>query len=298
MTLIAFATNERSADLLTDTSSYTQTLTAMGQSTKVTPITHLNTALLTQGECSFGYSITAMVQALADQAPDLDSLVNDLPEQARAVWSSIVSDGREVDSTCFLVGYSPRTRRFTAYGFASEHDFEPWEISGLHVMPSPFTMRPSDLELGRMEADGAVHAQSLQALRAKPTPVPPSGVAQWIALGRLAREHRFGAGVKTGLKTAVAGQLLHTHLSRGKVSAKSVYRFDDAGPEFQRMVEGTYHPQAQLGPCPCGSGQRYLECHLAKHASEPCLCKSGQTFGDCCRVEVALEPDLTTTKGR
>jgi len=47
--------------------------------------------------------------------------------------------------------WSPRSgcQSFVAVGFASDHDFEPRPVSGLHVQPAPFHLTPSTLELER-----------------------------------------------------------------------------------------------------------------------------------------------------
>lgn len=282
MTLIAFAAHEKSADLLTDTASYTPGIRRMGHTTKVTPIAHIDAALMTQGDSRFGYVMSNVVHDLANLAPDLDALLGDLPGKARELWpvmSAGAPDGWDV--AAFLVGYSPAAGRFVARGLASDTNFEPWDIDGLHVMPSPITTRPSDLELGRA-AKAGVSPEDVDRLRQMPIPAVPANSAQWLKLGLEARIQRFGIPGK--LKVVVAGHLVHTHLSRGKVSSKRIHTFDDAGPEFQKMVAGTLHPQGQLGPCPCDSGKRFLDCHLAKHATELCLCKSGKAFGECCSV--------------
>lgn len=299
MTLIAFATNGETADIITDSLIYTYGGSELRHGTKQLPLPHLDTVILTQGDSVFGDNFKGHILTMSRLAVDFDDLVNHVREEMRRVWQFArdnASAHGPSDSTAFLVGYSPARGAFAGYGFASETDFEPWLVDGLHVMPSPISYRPSRLELDRMAT--VLTARELQLLRNRPQPQAPLDEEEWAGLAMLAREQRACMPASTGIKVFVGGSVLHTHLERGYSETTVIHTFDDSGAELQRMVSGTHHPQGQLGSCECGSGARYLDCCLAEHLDEPCLCGSARPFRDCCMVGAqrhgAPTPDATT----
>ena len=42
------------------------------------------------------------------------------------------------------------------------------------------------------------------------------------------------------------------------MTTEAIHSFDEPD-EFRQMVAGTVHPFAQEGPCPCGTGRRFLD---------------------------------------
>lgn len=88
----------------------------------------------------------------------------------------------------------------------------------------------------------------------------------------------------------MAGDVFHTRIQRGELHTRRIHSFDDTGEGFQRMVEGTHHPVAQLMPCWCGSGDIALDCHLLADLDQPCRCgrPEPKTFRECCAVDPAI----------
>lgn len=285
MSLIAFATNGKSADLLTDTSVYSATGARMKHGTKVNALPHIDAAGLSQGACSFGLRVNALADELSKGAPDFDAFVSGVPEIARDAWEMAVRrEPNPSSSAFFAVGWSGERGAFAAFGFDSDGGFEPWRVDGLFVHPSPLDVRPSDLELRRMELDGRFDPADIAYLKTRPTPVAPKTRPQWVQLGLEARKRAL---CPAPFKVFVTGKMLHTHIERGEVRTKLVHTFNDAGQEWQQVVAGTMHPQAQLAPCPCGRGPRMLDCCIAAAANDPCSCGSGEKLSDCCMLVVA-----------
>lgn len=286
MTLVAFATYGKDrAELVTDTSCYDGGARLLARSSKILPIPHLDTVLASQGNTWFGSMVKANASMWAGDAASLDDLIDRLPDLGKRLASESPQPIR--DAILFAVGYSPAKDRFAGYVLTSEDDWTPVEVRGLFVHPSPTAYRPSDLEIGRLAS--VVHPADLEALRHQPRPEKPATREDWITMAKAAREQRACAPVETGLKTLVLGQVWHTTLRRGSLSMECIHEFDDSGAEFQRIIAGTLHPQAQLGPCECGSGLRYMECHMEFHAQDPCLCGSGDPLEDCCRLATTEE---------
>lgn len=283
MTFIAFSTTQRRADIATDTLSYSGAAQSLGHTTKLYPLPHVATVVLTQGDHVFGVMAKANLDALAEYSPDLDAILEEAPAVLRRVWATEQAERTGLpDSTVYLVGYSPARETFAAHALTSEDEFQPLDLGHFHVTPSPLDVRPSDIELGRLAE--VVRADDLRTLEARPKPVAPSGARGWVDLAKSARAQRALAPVETGLKTFVGGDLHLTRLDRDSVTTRKVHTFTDSGEEFRTMIAGTYHPQAQLGPCPCGSRSRWVECCLRSHHAADCLCGSGETFRDCCMV--------------
>lgn len=285
MTLVALHADHNKADIITDTVSYTHSGSELGQVSKVDLFPHLDAAVITQGESLLGAYNVVAADDLTGRVPDLDAFLEDAPAMARHCWQATVTQlGRTPgDSTMFVVGYSPRQQGFVAYGMASDTDWEPWRITGLHVMPSPTSLRPSAVELARLAK--TVNPADVETLKRRPVPAPPKSRQAWVELAQQARKRAL-MPVQGGWKVFVAGKVFHTHLSRGQARTSLVHTFDDSGQEFQTMVAGTLHPQGQLGACPCGSGVRYLDCCLRQYLDEDCPCGSPQSLRDCCALPV------------
>lgn len=287
MTLIAFALYGDHAEFLTDTASYTSGAEQMGKCTKSVLIHHLDSAVLSQGDGQFGYNIKNAALQLAGHVTDYDQLVQAIPEHAQDLWRRQIEDqGAEpVESVFFLIGFSGKSEAYTAHAYASEEGFIPVEVTQPWVMPAPWSLRPSTLELERIKEWMRDHPDTSEAARiwsTRPTLTAPASVDEWRDLGLTCRTERSLQGGYA--RVIVAGGLLHTHLERGGAMTRNLAEFNDAGEEFLQMISFTQHPQAQVMACWCDSGERFIDCHLAPHLDQPCGCKSGETFRECCAV--------------
>lgn len=184
----------------------------------------------------------------------------DLDAQAQeclpTIWSSLENiGGCRTYGTVFHVGYSLRRRRFAAFAYASEDGFQPTDLTDHAFFAMPCPTAPTS---------------------------PPETVDEWIALGQAVQDDYALAPKMTDLKVIIGGDLIHTRLEIGQSAHRRVHRFPDDVPAFRRMMVGSHHWTGQLGPCPCGSGQPFVACHLRWHAG-PCACDSGRDFADCGR---------------
>lgn len=280
MTLIAFATYGDHAEFIHDSASYTLSGSEFGRCAKSMTLNHLDAAILTQGHARFGDDAKAGALQASGQVATFDELAATAPQWLRSMWSQ--QPHEPCDSTVFLIGYSTEAQAFAAYAYASEQEFKRIEVTRPWVMPTPWNLRPSDVELGRFTARRAGREDMARTWASKPTLPAPRNAAEWVSLAQTVREHR---ALEQTDKTFVAGDVQHTRLDRGAVTSRIVYSFDDSGEEFNRMVAGTHHPIGQVSPCHCGSGQRFIDCHLAPHLDEPCGCGSGDIFRECCMAE-------------
>ena len=294
MTFIAFHAGLDEAEIATDTMSYTLNGSEFGRSSKVALYPHVDAAVMTQGFVTVGSTLRLAIDLLSEAVPTFDGMVEHLGAFLADAYAKLEEDIRAADarhgSTLFLIGYSEAEARFCAVQCATDRGFAVEPISDTFVHPSPWSLRPSALEADRIGRD--VEAKEgrerrdavLGGWNAQATPVIPESRQDWIALAMRARTER---SLMSGFgKTFVAGDLHYTRLKRGMATTKKVHTFNDAGEEFQALVRGTYHPQGQLGPCWCGSGKTFLECHMAPHLDEPCACGSGRPIRDCCMVQV------------
>ena len=287
MTLVAFVARDDSADIITDTLSYTRNGRHIGKATKVVTIPHLETAIATQGDLRTGHEWMHTARSLAGDVADFDELVAGV-----GAGFARTRPSPPCPTVAFCVGYSPTSARFRAVAVGTDTGFEPVAVEGLFVIPTPFAFRPSEVELARYITDVESgprpgDEENLELLRAFP-PVQgsPGSPEEWVGLALAARRDRsLRATPSSRLKVFVGGELWHTRLERGLIVQSRTHVFDDAGEEFAAIMKGTEHPLGQLGPCPCGSGESYLECCLAAHVDEPCACGSGVAFGNCCSVE-------------
>lgn len=298
MTLIAFASYNDHAEILTDTFSYVGSLEQTGQTTKHITLNHLDAAVLTTGDAGFTDRARLYALQAAALVKDFDELVATSSEWVRSLWESL--HGRTIDdpddwSTLCLVGWSnrvaeglPETGCFRCYVLGPEDGFAPQEAPGLWMSPTPWTHRPSKLEADRLTRWGLEYDTTRDTIRevvadwqAKPLVNKPWNIEDWVHLGQMAREQR---ALNSFGRIFIAGQLIHTRLERGTVTSQVVHTFDDTGEEFAEMVRHTSHPLGQVQPCWCGSGRRFIDCHLADSLTEPCGCRSGQEFGNCCAV--------------
>jgi hypothetical protein len=293
MTLIAFSTSKNRADILTDTWSYSFGGRYIGSDSKVHSIPHLDMAHATQGSCELEALWNFRAIAVAMHVGSFDGFAQEAGPHLREVWGEVGERDR-VPSVVFVIGYSPEASRFRAYQFASGSDFERQDIEAPFIIPTPFDIRPSELELARLKGSSLLACSNNQAemlalfesWHQKPVLVAPTTVKGWIQLGKHARESRaLAPPVGTGLKVFVAGDLFHAVLKRGEFTTSRVHRFNDSGTEFAQLVAGTINPVSQYGPCSfCDSGRPYVDCCLAPYATQPCPCGSGKPFQACCSV--------------
>lgn len=290
MTLIAFATYGTRAELITDTLSYTNNASSFGQCSKHILIPHLDAAVMSQGDSEFGVRAKVVAMDLAGDVPTFDALSVEITDWLVELWGRF-ADTTPVESTVFLIGYSHEHGKFAAYHYASEQAFKRVRVTSTFVTPTPWTARPSGLELRRLrDGEGrtskAARLEVVELLKTKAPPPPPASIDEWVHLAQTVREQR---ALQQFCQTLVAGKVIHTRLERGESQTRTIHEFDDSGDEFRAMVTGSQHPVGQLMACDCGSGKTYRDCCLATYYADghPCDCGSGQTFDGCCRVVVA-----------
>lgn len=292
MTLIAFATYGDHAVLVTDTMAYSARGRDVVTATKHMTLNHLDAVVATQGDSAF--AIVAKLEILAGScmSSTFDDLVPLVPNALRGAWEGLGlqdSSFAALEASVYLVGYSVSAGEFVAHRFLREHDFADELVTGLHVTPSPFTMRPQEFEVARTSE--GMPDEFRDKWLAQPEPPIPADITDW---GRLALRVRYERSVPNHpLKTFVGGKVIHTRIERDLVQTMTLTEYDDDGDEFAAMVSGTRHPSSQHGPCPCDSGKTLLECCMLEELDEECGCgKAGSeslTFRDCCMAP-AIDP--------
>lgn len=285
MTMVVIACRDDRAIVMTDSMAYTEMVKRVGSSSKVMPLPHISTLIVSQGDADFGITAKAWLEQSSEDH-DFDGLVEEAPRLLAEVWERMRPHlGPESEGTIFLVGYSASEGRFKACGFAADDGFRRFDIDGMFVMPTPWHLRPSPLEEGRIcRPDAPQHAQEVfaQWVTCEP-PTIPATVENWVSLAFVIRESRalqpFG-------RVLVGGSAYLTILTKDEVSTTKMFDFDDEG-EMEQLVAGTWHPRALPAPCPCGSEKPFEECHLLQQLAEPCVCGSGAAAGDCCAPKPA-----------
>lgn len=292
MTLIAFATYGDHAELITDTTAYSAGGRDFAQTTKHLTLNHIDAVIATQGDHLFAIEAKAGLMAASSMIPTFDALIEEVPDNLRQLWKHLEMDRGEVshEASIYLIGHSPAAGEFVAVRFLKEHDFAAEFVSGLHVTPSPFTMRPQQFELDR--AGNLIPDDVRATWLSRPDPQPPADLAAWGDLGLLVRYQR--AVASNPIKVFVGGKLVHTRIERDLVQTIVLTEYDDEGEEFDQMVAGTRHPRSQHGPCQCKSGKTLLECCELPYLDDPCGCgKPGSednSFRECCMAPAPDEP--------
>jgi hypothetical protein len=220
MTLIGIATYGKYAEFITDTMSYNPNARTLGRTTKSRTLNHIDAAILTQGNAHFGDLAKATLSVLADNMPDFDGLVETAPTALCALWESQDSWG-VYGGTVFLVGYSPEAAEFRAFSLAFDRNrFSPEPIMAPHVMPSPFTVAPSPMELDRLTKTTKKAGAGADYMRAftevwpsRPILRAPKNKTEWQRVAMDCREQRALDQGRT--RTFVGGDVHHTRLSRG-----------------------------------------------------------------------------------
>lgn len=304
MTMIAFAVYGDHAEFITDSVSYAPGCSTLDRCTKFMNLPHLDMAVMCQGDSHFNEDAKLATMQVSNQLPTFDQVVHDMPSHLRELWARRVDDFPGASpSIVFLIGYSTERKRFTAWSLAADRDdFEPLEMHAPYVMPIPRTLRPDRLQAQRFRqwerqsaADRGEEPEGHKILAVwmqRPELTAPASTEEWVDLARLVREQRAEtdyAGV------IVHGDVFHTRLARGEVHTRRIHTFDETGDGFLRMIEGTQHPQAQLMLCYCGSGQVFLDCHLAPDLDKPCKCGrwgTPKTFRECCALTAEMREAL------
>lgn len=287
MTLIGIHVTPDYAEIVTDSLAYTSHARRLGRSSKVQLLPQLEAAVVTQGDLRFGADAKTLLMTEGIHLATVDDVLATMPETFQRGWSLLELDQTRsplTPSIVFVVGYSPTHGRFGAWQLASEHAFAPLELEGVFLHPSPVRYRPSHLELDRALRFQHIDQAEADTWASSPAvPAPEDGEA-WMRLAVIARQER-ALDLNPHLKVLVGGRVFQTYLSRSGAAVTPLFEFNDSGEEFQRMVAGTLHPQGQAGPCPCGSNQRLIDCHLVPLLDEPCPCGTGETpLRACCAV--------------
>ncbi|MCD4525242.1 hypothetical protein [Nocardioides sp. cx-173] len=298
MTFLGVACKGDQAEIVCDTASYLPNARRFARTSKVITVPHLSAAVTASGDGEF--TVVAKMLAVArssEEGMTFDVWADEMADEMRGVWKTLGEQrsaaGRaEIAMICHLivVGFSERAGEFVAYLHSSGRDFTPTPITGVHLQPMPVSYRADEETADFLtqqapnfpQVDADMIKEARQAWLAQPLAPVPNSVGEWVVLAELAREERSLKGPFG--RVYVAGDLLHTRLGVGWTSTQKVWSFDDEGDELARMVAGSEHPASQLGPCQCGSGKTFLDCHLAEHLDTPCRCESGRPFRDCCMV--------------
>ena len=290
MTLISFATYGDHAEFITDTTWYTRYVEKLGLTTKHMHLTHLDAVILTQGDGDFGDYAQVSARKLGDESPNFDDLLRRLPDTLRAVYGDVGVTPDRAHCTAFAIGYSEEAGEFVAFVYAAEQDFKPLRVTQW-LMPTPWTLRPSGLELRRLRplrvGDDVERSRAdlwpmvEQKWPTMPKMTPPRDVDGWIELAKLAHTQRT---LDDYAQVMVLGSVVHGRLERGSATTSVVHTFQHTEEEFRKILSSTRHPIGQMRACWCGSGQTWRDCHLRDYWADPCGCMSGKTFQDCCLV--------------
>jgi hypothetical protein len=175
-----------------------------------------------------------MAIKLAMHVGTFDGFTQETGPRLREAWSH-VAERHRVPSVVFVIGYSPEANRFRAYQFASSSDFERQDLEAPFIIPAPFDIRPSELELARIKdqlAGSSNEAEMLTLIEnwhQQPGLVAPTTVKGWVQLGKHTRESRaLAPPIGTGLKVAHAGPV-----SRSRHAAVSMPRHPPCRPQWR-----------------------------------------------------------------
>lgn len=262
MTLIALRTGEDFAEVLTDTLTYSVGEAEFIQTDKVTAFPALRALLTAKGPAELHDELAFQVATYGGYFVDdsIDGLNELIMDRLPGIWDEIEKDpGTRERGWTYLVGWSPSHNRFVALEYDSKSNFEPHEVGRSELFTNPASDR------------------TIPAL---------SSAEEWATVGEALYEE---CSVRFGERTMIGGDLYLTRLEKDGVSQRRLLTLPDDDWRFRQMVIGTMHRYGQLGPCPCGSGQPYVVCHLLAgtfSADWPCPCQSGKPFRGCHRVEV------------
>lgn len=253
----------------------------------------INAAVASQGTVDAGQAWEQAAPIVAAETGDFDRFVDYVSE-----WMDGTEPKGPHTSVLYAVGWSPSRGRFTAYAwaYAGSDVCRRWDLTDeLHIFPTPLDLPPSPLELARAADINREYEQAGWSMRVTYPPAEPIrgplSARAWAEVVRRVRRTRSLVDKRTGLHVAIGGTVTLTRLHRDQPAESTViHQFDDTGAELVRMMQFTQHPTSQLGPCPCGSGELYTDCHQPGPDTD-CTCESGRRFGDCCRIDAADAAD-------
>jgi hypothetical protein len=265
--MIAISCYTDTAVFMTDTLAYSKGAAELGHTTKFMPLPHIDTAVLAQGDSWFAMESKLYLLAASQQYLSLDALVEVAPKILAEAWAGCLADAPDlVDSVIFLVGYSDQAKRFVGYGFASEHDFQPFDLGDFWAIPMPWDAKPSTLEVERYRREAAADGvaddvrEIFEEWEGKPQRQAPQSLEDWL---RLALEIRFNRSTERFCKVLVAGQAFLTIIERnGGIQGHRIVDFNDEGEEWELILAHTRNPVALAIPCDCGSGKTWGDCCL------------------------------------
>lgn len=298
MTLISFATYGDHAEFITDTTWYTRYLEKLGLTTKHMHLTHLDAVILTQGDSEFGDYAQVSACKLGAESANFDALLRRLPDTLRAVYGDVGVTPERGPCTAFAIGYSEEAGEFVGVVHASEQAFKPLRVTQW-LMPTPWTLRPSGIELRRLRESMADDVDRSrvdllptveQRWSTMPKMAPPRDVDGWVELAKLANAQRT---LDNYAEVLVLGNVIHGRLERGTATTSVVHTFQHTEEELQKILASTRHPIGQMQACWCGSGETFRDCHLRDYWADPCGCGSGQAFQDCCLVGAPVAQEIT-----
>jgi len=289
VTLIAIACKGDTAEYVADSLSYSRSFRYTGHTAKSVVYHHIDAAVLAQGDSDFGSEVWTLFRRLTDAEPTFDAAVQRAPGVLREACEAVAqacgwSDGHPRDARVFFVGYSEAEGRFVSWGFFRENDFEALRLPDMFILPTPWGLRPNAFELEEPveseDAEWNAWAEGvLTEWRDRPEPTVPADRDEW---GQLVNQAR-GRAITELRRHPLGGKVFHTELSQGGMSFTTpLMEFDRTPQSRLELVGYTLHPLAQVRPCHCDSGRRYIECHLVEEFDDPCRCESGQPLRECC----------------
>lgn len=180
----------------------------------------------------------------------------------------------------YAFGWSKADGGFRSVAAHTFSDLAPTDISGtVHVTPAPSGVEVSDVEASIDAFQG--HAPAPAGRPADPLHSDPD----WVALAQRIHADRSCSTARTRQtgRIVIGGKVNLTRIDDSGVHTKVIHTFGTA--DFMAATSGTLHPYGQIGLCPCGSGDRFIDCCIPKWLHLPCLCESGKTLGDCCALD-------------
>lgn len=304
MTLIAIHTGADRAEILTDTWSYAGNWREIEHVSKVVTFPHINAAVVCQGDGRSTMDAEYAMLHASRMCSTFDEVAAEAPTAIRTstnpwIDARVAAEIEVTAFTVFLVGYSESEQRYKALQFASDDDaLLPKEIDDdVFVMPAPYTLRPSDLELARLgeklpgiadPTHAATYQANLDFMASLPAGQAPRTPDDWWKLAMQVRSDRVvRSTIGTGVMWGVGGEAWLTTLTDDAITQERLLTYNDEGEELELAVAGTMHPVGQAGPCPCGSGERYRLCCLVQFLDQRCTCGAPLTAAECC----AIDPD-------
>ena len=311
MTLIAFRTAPDVAEIVTDTWTYNASGRHFANTTKVHPMVHANTVAIGRGNQGFTFHVHALLAPQSGFVRSLDDLRTkvDIPSACHSahLMTEREQGGAPVgDCTLYLVGYSESRETFEAYEYETSNGYREVPVTGFHVTPSPWGIRPRQSELEHWVAlmhdasrwgDNADAARAqcdadhevLTSWPAQEAVAAPDTVESWALLAERVRQDRAAAHPSTGMKIPVGGDVHLTRLVKGAVSTATIWTFDDTREGLKDVMRGTLSGLGLSLPCPCDSGQAFLDCHIPAALTDACPCGSGSALAACCLAPVASD---------